>query len=97
MIRAAEKLPDRRTGNHIAGQSPRSGSSPLPNHAEAQALRLIPRVSLRRHVTEPLDLSIAQFLYSCGHIFRADAVDIDIIWETACLSNSDQKSLAFRN
>jgi four helix bundle protein len=32
-----EKLPDNRTGNHVAGQLLRSGTSPLPNHGEAQA------------------------------------------------------------
>src|SRR5947207_12309517 len=37
MIRLAEKLPNTRSGNHIAGQLLRSGTSPLPNHGEAQA------------------------------------------------------------
>ena len=32
-----EKLPKTRTGNHIAGQLLRSGTSPYPNHGEAQA------------------------------------------------------------
>jgi four helix bundle protein len=32
-----EKLPDSRAGNHVAGQLLRSGTSALPNHAEAQA------------------------------------------------------------
>jgi len=30
-------LPNSRTGNHIAGQLLRSGTSPYPNHGEAQA------------------------------------------------------------
>jgi four helix bundle protein len=30
-------LPDSRAGNHVAGQRLRSGTSPLPNHGEAQA------------------------------------------------------------
>ena len=30
-------LPNTRTGNHIAGQLLRSGTSPYPNHGEAQA------------------------------------------------------------
>ena len=37
IIRLAESLPRTRAGNHIAGQLLRSGTSPLANHAEAQA------------------------------------------------------------
>jgi four helix bundle protein len=37
IIRLVEKLPDNRAGNHVAGQLLRSGTSPLPNHGEAQA------------------------------------------------------------
>lgn len=37
VIRLAEKLPATRSGNHIAGQLLRSGTSPLANHGEAQA------------------------------------------------------------
>jgi len=37
IIRLIERLPNTRTGNHIAGQLLRSGTSPLPNHGEAQA------------------------------------------------------------
>ena len=37
VIRLVEKLPDSRAGNHVAGQLLRSGTSALPNHAEAQA------------------------------------------------------------
>ena len=37
IIRLAESLPNTRTGNHVAGQLLRSGTSPLPNHGEAQA------------------------------------------------------------
>jgi four helix bundle protein len=37
IIRLVEKLPNRRTGNQVAGQLLRSGTSPLPNHGEAQA------------------------------------------------------------
>ena len=32
-----ERLPNTRAGNHLAGQLLRSGTSPLPNHGEAQA------------------------------------------------------------
>ena len=32
-----ERLPDSRAGSHVAGQLLRSGTSPLPNHGEAQA------------------------------------------------------------
>ena len=37
IIRLAERLPNTRAGNHIAGQILRSGTSPYPNHGEAQA------------------------------------------------------------
>ena len=37
IIRMVERLPHTRTGNHIADQILRSGTSPLPNHGEAQA------------------------------------------------------------
>jgi len=36
VIRLVEQLPNSRAGNHVAGQLLRSGSSPLPNHGEAQ-------------------------------------------------------------
>ena len=37
IIRLVERLPNTRAGNHVAGQLLRSGTSPLPNHGEAQA------------------------------------------------------------
>jgi len=37
IIRLVESLPNSRTGNHIAGQLLRSGTSPYPSHGEAQA------------------------------------------------------------
>ena len=37
IIDLSESLPATRAGNHIAGQVLRSGTSPLPNHAEAEA------------------------------------------------------------
>ena len=37
IIRLTETLPSTRAGNHIAGQLLRSGTSPYPNHDEAQA------------------------------------------------------------
>jgi len=37
IIRLTEGLPHTRSGNHVAGQLLRSGTSPLPNHGEAQA------------------------------------------------------------
>jgi four helix bundle protein len=37
IIRLVESLPRTRAGNHIAGQLLRSGTSPLPNHGEAEA------------------------------------------------------------
>ena len=37
IIDLSESLPATRAGNHIAGQVLRSGTSPLPNHGEAEA------------------------------------------------------------
>ena len=37
IIEVVEALPNTRTGNHIANQLLRSGTSPYPNHGEAQA------------------------------------------------------------
>jgi four helix bundle protein len=37
IIRLVEELPNTRTGNHLANQLLRSGTSPCANHAEAQA------------------------------------------------------------
>src|SRR6185437_14179102 len=36
IIDLSEKLPNTRSGNHIAGQILRSGTSPYPNHGEAE-------------------------------------------------------------
>jgi four helix bundle protein len=38
ICRLVEKLPRTRAGNHIAKQLFKSGTSPLPNHGEAQAV-----------------------------------------------------------
>jgi four helix bundle protein len=37
MIRLVEELPKTRAGNHLASQLLRSGTSPLPNHGEAES------------------------------------------------------------
>ena len=37
IIKIVEQLPNTRTCNHVAGQLLRSGTSPYPNHGEAQA------------------------------------------------------------
>ncbi len=37
IIEIVEQLPKTRVGNHVAGQLLRSGTSPYPNHGEAQA------------------------------------------------------------
>ena len=37
IIKTVEKLPNTKTCNHVAGQLLRSGTSPYPNHGEAQA------------------------------------------------------------
>jgi four helix bundle protein len=36
VIDLSEKLPNTRAGNHVAGQMLRSGTSPYPNHGEAE-------------------------------------------------------------
>jgi four helix bundle protein len=37
VIDLSEKLPNTRAGNHVAGQILRSGTSPYPNHGEAES------------------------------------------------------------
>lgn len=37
IIRLIERFPKTRSGNHVAGQLLRSGTSPYPNHGEAQS------------------------------------------------------------
>lgn len=37
IIKLIERIPKTRAGNHIAGQLLKSGTSPYPNHGEAQA------------------------------------------------------------
>jgi four helix bundle protein len=37
IIKIVEQLPNTRIGNHVAGQLLRSGTSPYPNHGEAQS------------------------------------------------------------
>jgi four helix bundle protein len=37
IIKIVEQLPDTKTGNHVSGQLLKSGTSPYPNHGEAQA------------------------------------------------------------
>ena len=37
IIKLVEQLTNNRAGNHVAGQLLRSGTSPYPNHGEAQA------------------------------------------------------------
>ena len=37
IIKIVEQLPKTRVGNHVTGQLLRSGTSPYPNHGEAQA------------------------------------------------------------
>ena len=36
VIDVSEKLPNTRAGNHVAGQMLRAGTSPYPNHGEAE-------------------------------------------------------------
>ena len=37
IIKLVEQIPHTRAGNHVSGQLLRSGTSPYPNHGEAQA------------------------------------------------------------
>ncbi len=37
IVKLVEQLPNTKAGSHIAGQLLRSGTSPYPNHGEAQA------------------------------------------------------------
>jgi four helix bundle protein len=37
IVKIVEQLPNTRVGNHVAGQLLKSGTSPYPNHGEAQA------------------------------------------------------------
>ena len=37
IIKIAEQLPNSKAGNHVSGQLLKSGTSPYPNHGEAQA------------------------------------------------------------
>jgi four helix bundle protein len=37
IIKIVDQLPNTRVGNHVAGQLLKSGTSPYPNHGEAQA------------------------------------------------------------
>ena len=37
IISLVEQLPKTRAGNHVSGQLLKSGTSPYPNHGEAQA------------------------------------------------------------
>ena len=37
IVKMVEQLPNTRVGNHVAGQLLKSGTSPYPNHGEAQA------------------------------------------------------------
>lgn len=42
IVRLTEEMESNRAGTHVAGQLLRSGTSPLPNHAEAQAAESTP-------------------------------------------------------
>ena len=37
IIKVVDQLPNTKVGNHASGQLLRSGTSPYPNHGEAQA------------------------------------------------------------
>jgi len=50
IIKIVEQLPNTRTGNHVAGQLLRSGTSPYPNHGEAQLREAQRWLKLIQHV-----------------------------------------------
>jgi four helix bundle protein len=77
IIHLVEDLPNTRTGNHIATQLLRSGTSPLPNHGEAQAAEspadFIHKLKvclkeLRESYRWILLIQRASLLKSCGQI-----------------------------
>ncbi|MBW2633791.1 MAG: four helix bundle protein, partial [Deltaproteobacteria bacterium] len=37
ILKIVEQLPNTKAGNHVSGQLLRSGTSPYPNHGEAQS------------------------------------------------------------
>ncbi|MBI3463016.1 MAG: four helix bundle protein [Planctomycetes bacterium] len=50
IIRLVEELPKTRAGNHVAGQLLRAGTSPLPNHGEAQAAESVNDFIHKMHI-----------------------------------------------
>jgi four helix bundle protein len=50
VIRFVQRLPRTREGNHVANQLLRSGTSPLPNHGEAQAAESINDFLHKMHI-----------------------------------------------
>ena len=74
IIQLTEALPSTRAGNHVAGQLPRSGTWPYPNHEEAQAaerreshrwLKLVQRVPLIESPDQ-----IAELIGECDELIR---------------------------
>ncbi|MBT7162398.1 MAG: four helix bundle protein [Victivallales bacterium] len=51
IIRLTEELPTTRAGNHIAAQLLRAGTSPYPNHGEAQAAESMKDFIHKLHVS----------------------------------------------
>jgi four helix bundle protein len=50
IVRLMGKIPSDRSGNHIAAQLLRSGTSPLPNHGEAQAAESVADFVHKLHI-----------------------------------------------
>ena len=50
IIRLVEELPKTRAGNHVAGQLLRAGTSPLPNHGEAQSAESVNDFIHKMHI-----------------------------------------------
>jgi four helix bundle protein len=59
IIRLVEKFPATRAGNHVPSQLLRSGTSPLPNHGEAQA------AESRRDFVHKLRISLKELRETC--------------------------------
>ena len=59
IIKIVEQLPNTRVGNHVADQLLKSGTSPYPNHGEAQAAEspkdFIHKLRIAKNFVRPRD------------------------------------------
>jgi four helix bundle protein len=78
IIKVVDTLPSTRTGQHIAGQILRSGTSPYPNHGEAQAAESAKdfihklKVSLKELRETKRWLKLIQYIKLINHSDRLD-------------------------